>query len=187
MLRCCPNYVHATRKKGAVVGGLSLVASSDLDGVEGGYVSMYDIFRIAKQINDMERLRVKNQNKTTQSKSEKLFGDALESGTGIIFERNIRPTWVVNPVTGVLMELDLYCADKKLAIEYDGEHHYVFPNQYHATREEFEAQQARDRAKDRLCSERGVKLIRIKCLGLSRTDDEVCECIARLTDAGVLS
>jgi very-short-patch-repair endonuclease len=85
------------------------------------------------------------------------------------------------------MELDLYCADKKLAIEYDGEHHYDFPNRYHDSREEFEAQQARDRAKDRLCSERGVKLIRIKCLGLSRTDDEVCECIARLTDAGVLS
>ena len=185
-LRCCPNYLHANRKKVTVVGGLSLVTSSDLDGVEGGYVSIYEVFRIAKKINE-ERSRDKNQNKTTQSKSEKLFGDALESCTGIIFERNTRPTWVVNPVTGVLMELDLYCADKKLAIEYDGEHHYDFPNRYHDSREEFEAQQARDRAKDRLCAERGVKLIRIKCLGLSRTDDEVRECIARLTDAGLLS
>jgi phage/plasmid-associated DNA primase len=139
------------------------------------------------QILNMELVRSTVEGeRTTQSEAERLFGGALEAAVGITFERNIRPEWVVNPVTGIPMELDFYCAQRKLAIEYDGYHHYTFPNRYHENREEFEAQQARDRAKDRICEERGVKLIRIQCLGLSRTADEVSECVARLVDAGVI-
>jgi very-short-patch-repair endonuclease len=61
------------------------------------------------------------------------------------------------------MELDLYNAELKLAVEYDGPHHYSFPNEYHATLEEFQQQHARDVLKDARCAERAVKLIRVKC------------------------
>jgi very-short-patch-repair endonuclease len=87
------------------------------------------------------------------------------------------------------MELDLYNAKRRLAVEYDGQHHYEYPNWYHTSREEFEAQQARDRAKDELCAERGVLLVRVRCVGspsASRTAEEVRECVARLVEAGIL-
>ena len=62
------------------------------------------------------------------------------------------------------LELDCYIKDRKLAIEYDGEQHYEYPNIFHKTREEFDRQQSNDREKDSLCKERGVHLIRIKYL-----------------------
>lgn len=94
--------------------------------------------------------------------SERLFGTALEVSMGLIFERNVRPVWLPNPLTGALMELDLYNAKRRLA---------------------------RDRAKDELCAERGVLLVRVRCVGspsASRTAEEVRECVARLVEAGML-
>jgi hypothetical protein len=126
-------------------------------------------------------------NHVGSSESERLFGVGFESATGLQFERNVRPVWLRNPRTGVPMELDMYNAVRKLAVEYDGQHHYEYPNWYHRTIEEFEAQQARDRAKDSLCAERGVHLVRVRCMGLSRTAEEVRECVARLVAAEVLS
>jgi hypothetical protein len=55
--------------------------------------------------------------------------------------------------------LDGYCEEKKVAIEYQGYQHAVYPNHFHKTREEFEAQKIRDRKKYRLCAQNGIKLI----------------------------
>ncbi|GAX85871.1 hypothetical protein CEUSTIGMA_g13287.t1 [Chlamydomonas eustigma] len=75
----------------------------------------------------------------TSSKSEQRFTQALESRTGLKFKM-IRPLWLINPLTSHPLELDLFCEEKHVAIEYDGPQHYTFPNVYHRTREEFDAQ-----------------------------------------------
>jgi hypothetical protein len=100
----------------------------------------------------------------TSSVSERLFRAELQNRSGITFEFNVRPEWLKNPVTNKCMELDMYCKTRYLAIEYDGPHHYNFPNSVHKdNEEEFRAQQARDVAKDEICRHRGVRLIRVRC------------------------
>ena len=53
----------------------------------------------------------------------------------------------------------MYCAEMATAVEYNGKQHYEFPNRYHPTRDEFDAQQRRDRAKVDICRAAGVRLI----------------------------
>lgn len=72
---------------------------------------------------------------------------------------NCRPDFLVNPLTGCNLEIDGYCAEKKLAWEFNGIQHYEKPNFFHKTREEFEAQQARDRYKIEACKKSGIDLI----------------------------
>lgn len=76
------------------------------------------------------------------------------------FER-VRPDWLVNPKTGKYLELDCYNNELKLAAEVNGEQHYVFPNTFHRTEEEFKAQQERDNIKKEICKERGIYLLEI--------------------------
>jgi hypothetical protein len=115
----------------------------------------------------------------TSSKSERAFREALEASSGITFEHNVRPEWLKNPLTSHLMELDLYCKALKLAIEYDGPQHYEMDNMYHKTKEEFLAQQARDAAKDEICLQRGVRLIRVRC-NKAGTAEEVRWCLEQI-------
>jgi very-short-patch-repair endonuclease len=145
---------------------------------EGGYLSVRDLFRGVRLASDLdmatrahqrglnERINLRDhyflKNDDTSSLSERTFRDAFELASGIVFEHNIRPVWLKNPVTFHTMELDMFCAKLKLAIEYDGRHHYVYPNQYHKDMDEFRAQQARDVAKDELCLQKGVTLIRVR-------------------------
>lgn len=70
--------------------------------------------------------------------------------------------WLRNPKTGSKLRLDAYYPDKHLAIEIDGVQHYVQVPGWSQTKEQFEAAQERDRAKERLCQEHGIKLIRIR-------------------------
>lgn len=59
------------------------------------------------------------------------------------------------------MELDLYCEELKLAIEYNGAQHYKFCKFYHTTIENFQQQIARDILKNKLCSKNDVRLITV--------------------------
>lgn len=72
-----------------------------------------------------------------------------------------RPKWLTNPQTGRPLELDGYNEELKLAIEYNGVQHYVYPNFTGCSKEEFKKQLYRDKLKETLCSENGVCLIRI--------------------------
>jgi hypothetical protein len=83
---------------------------------------------------------------------------ALEELLGEPFPK-ARPTFLRNPATKRCLELDAYCESLKLGAEFSGEQHRVWPNSCHATREEFEKQQQRDRLKVELCSKHGVSLI----------------------------
>lgn len=73
-----------------------------------------------------------------------------------------RPSWLVNFITGNEMELDMFNEDQRIAIEYNGDHHYEYPNNYHYTVGKFIEQVYRDRLKVRLCKAMGIKLVVIK-------------------------
>ena len=70
-----------------------------------------------------------------------------------------RPNFMRNPMTGRNLELDLYNAELKLAIEYNGIQHYMFSKYFHRTESDFLKQKSRDKLKKRLCRKHGVKLI----------------------------
>ena len=57
------------------------------------------------------------------------------------------------------MELDCYNSELEIAVELNGSQHYEYPNRFHRTLEIFKKQLFRDREKERLCKERGVRLI----------------------------
>lgn len=58
---------------------------------------------------------------------------------------NYRKAGIINPKTKKPLEID--CFDGKIGVEYNGIQHYVFPNRFHVSAEEFEAQKRRDREK----------------------------------------
>ena len=77
-------------------------------------------------------------------------------------QRHARPAFLLNPATNRRLEYDVWCGPPiNLSVEVDGYQHYYYPNRFHRTRQEFEAQVARDRLKDRLSAANGVRLIRI--------------------------
>lgn len=65
-----------------------------------------------------------------------------------------------NPSTGRSLELDLYCINLKLAIEYNGPQHYI-PHFYNGNGGKLPAQMDRDFTKSKKCEELGITLIDI--------------------------
>ena len=94
----------------------------------------------------------------TSLKSELVFKALVEDRLGFMFEK-AHPPWLLN-VTGHRLELDMFNADKRLAVEYNGPHHYR--KELHATPYRFKKQVERDQLKARLCDEHGVRLITVR-------------------------
>jgi hypothetical protein len=69
-----------------------------------------------------------------------------------------RPAWLEG------LELDLYCAELNLAVEFNGIQHYRFTPYFHKTEEDFRAQLRRDSRKAEICRARGIRLIIVKSL-----------------------
>lgn len=73
-----------------------------------------------------------------------------------------RPLFLKNPQSGRCLELDIYCEELKLAIEYNGEQHYKYIPRYHKSREDFDQQRFRDDFKRAACKRYGITLITIR-------------------------
>lgn len=92
------------------------------------------------------------------SHGEKICCKTMSNIYGVDFV-NTRPDWLVNPETGRKLELDCYNADLKIAVEYNGEQHYKWPNFTGQTKEQFESQIRRDNIKIETCKKMGIHLI----------------------------
>ena len=77
------------------------------------------------------------------------------------FQWNIRPDFLKNPESGRNLELDCYHPELKIALEYSGKQHYVFPNVFHKTYNEFIEQIRRDQYKVTCCDNAGIYLITV--------------------------
>jgi hypothetical protein len=92
---------------------------------------------------------------------------------GFVFAHNSREQWNTNGwrdartgrwVDGGLLELDYYCADLKLAVEYQGEQHYMAVERFDGTdpvaaARKLYGRRQRDRRKADNCAVNGVHLI----------------------------
>ncbi len=66
------------------------------------------------------------------------------------------------PVVGTRLTIDFYNANKKIALEVDGNQHYKFNKFFHAnSRQNFLAQLQRDDKKEYFCEINNIKLVRI--------------------------
>lgn len=94
------------------------------------------------------------------SKGELICKEVIEE----IFSKpfnTVRPDFLKNPETKRNLEIDCYNDECKIGIEYSGIQHYVYPNGFHRTKEEFINQIRRDKYKVEQCDKNGVYLITV--------------------------
>jgi len=100
-----------------------------------------------------------------ESKGEKLCRAFLENFFKKKFPKT-RPDFLKNPIADSKgykhnLELDCYCEELKLAVEYNGRQHYKFVPYFHNNIESFNNQCSRDQIKKHLCKENGIHLISV--------------------------
>ena len=83
----------------------------------------------------------------------------------------VRPNWLKNPLTSRNLEIDMYCEELKLGLEYHGTQHIKYLPHFHKTEQRFKDQLLRDQIKARLCKEHGIKLIIIYHYEIEQADD----------------
>lgn len=93
-----------------------------------------------------------------ESKGELECRRAIEHLTGKPFPKE-RPDFMKNSVSGQNLELDCYCDELKIAVEYNGEQHYKYIPYFHRNKDAYYNMKYRDEMKKKLCEENGVKLI----------------------------
>ena len=94
--------------------------------------------------------------KPCKSKIQKNIKDLLMPywSSDIVFEEF--------PVAGTRLTLDFYNANKKIAIEVDGNQHYKFNKFFHSnSRQNFLSQLQRDEKKEFFCEINQIRLVRI--------------------------
>lgn len=101
---------------------------------------------------------------------------------GHVFSK-IRLPEFKNPETGSPLELDLYNIDLKLAIEYQGEQHYIKSKLFHKKEGAFEKQKVRDLVKENYCQINKIMLIEIPNLQyydeIKEYIGKCCECVEK--------
>lgn len=86
--------------------------------------------------------------------------------------RTVRPAWLQNPESGCSLELDCYNEEVGIAVEYNGEQHYVAENRFNEnSSHKFIQQVRRDELKRQLCDQRHVYLIVVPYTVRTNYDD----------------
>lgn len=83
---------------------------------------------------------------------------------GYTIEDNYRPDWLINPLTGRRLEIDIWLPDVKIGIEVQGAQHTRFIPSFHKDESDFEKQKARDDFKRAICQQRGIHLYEVYTL-----------------------
>jgi len=96
--------------------------------------------------------------KSRESAGEAECRRVIENLTGKSFPKK-RPDFLRNEITRSNLEIDCYCDELKLGIEYNGPQHYYYNPHFHASKDAFYNSKYRDELKARLCAKNGVKLI----------------------------
>ena len=78
--------------------------------------------------------------------------------------RKVRPAWLINSVTGARLEIDAYCEELEIGVEYNGIQHYVYDDEHKKNPwcknfTDFEKQIWRDSVKKKTCKDRGITLL----------------------------
>jgi len=102
-------------------------------------------------------------------KGENLVLSIFEEITGYKFVKQ-RHDWIRNPLTNYSLELDGYCAELKLAVEYQGYQHYGLVKKFKQTQQQLESQKYRDNYKKQACKENNVCLLIVPQLGIIKRD-----------------
>ena len=85
---------------------------------------------------------------------------------------------IYSPLTQRALEIDCYCADMKLGLEFNGVQHYEFPSRWIKEEEKFLAQVWNDKYKERECERLGITLIEVD--GRSRDYKNTIDSLHRL-------
>lgn len=104
-----------------------------------------------------------NSNNTTKQRAKESSGERecrriAEKLTGYAFPKQ-RPSFLKNVITDSKLELDCYCSQLNVAIEYNGRQHYDYTPHFHSSKDAYYNTRYRDDMKSRLCKENGVNLI----------------------------
>lgn len=93
--------------------------------------------------------------------NERLCGEVLHELTppGYRFAKTRQEPWLKVGKRGYLLELDFYCEELCIAVEYNGAQHYRFVPHFHKSQQSFRDQQRRDKAKAKACERHSVSLI----------------------------
>ena len=117
-------------------------------------------------------------------KIESVCGDVLrELLPGYTFKKTRAIPWLKLGVDGAPLELDLYCPELGLAVEYNGRQHYEYVPFFHKTQDNFEHRRELDRLKAEACENNWVTLIVIpfhKTLPALRRIEDRTDAIRRL-------
>jgi hypothetical protein len=81
-----------------------------------------------------------------------------EKLTGYKFPKK-RPDFLRNDITNSNLEIDCYCEELQIGIEYNGRQHYEYTPYFHSSKDAFYNTKYRDEMKARLCKENNVNLI----------------------------
>lgn len=70
-------------------------------------------------------------------------------------------SWLLSP-KNMPLQLDWYCPDYKIAVEFNGIQHYTYTKYFHKTKKEFAYQQECDALKAKACRAKGITLLSIE-------------------------
>jgi hypothetical protein len=110
-----------------------------------------------------------------ESKGEGILRNCLENLYALKFP-NVRLSEIVNPNTGMKLEIDCYNEQLKIGAEYHGINHYKFIPHFHKTEEAFKESQKRDEYKELMCAKLGITLLIVP---YNTNHDKICDFVKR--------
>lgn len=153
----CKNYTYELLLLFCVVFLLALALYQKVTGKKGTWADKY--IYIPNQFSS-QNTRNQKKSKPFESKGEKECKRVLERYFSRPFPK-ARPSYMNNSVTNFNLELDCYCRELGLAVEYNGKQHYQYIPYFHRNKDAFRCQQYRDVMKRDLCKKNNICLIEV--------------------------